>query len=193
MPPTPPIDDSTTSSTTIPLKPIHVDNLAHTGLVTAFKDTKDTSWPKYNVSNYLVVDTLSKVLAGQYESDAHFSPYSSPQRKGRFGKRGRDDGPGAHELLEHGILTIAFVGDVDCAEVHRTSEPAPSEWRAAEKKKLDEVRERHPGIYAYDTRGGYRVILLLPQPVQIRLSNNSHLSRVMLTTFDYPHMVSAWG
>ncbi len=63
--------------------------------------------------------------------------------------------------------------DIDCEISHRASggtgeTPAPDEWWAAEIPKIEALRLAHGNVYAYRTRGGYRLAGCLPQPFLLR-------------------------
>lgn len=61
-------------------------------------------------------------------------------------------------------LVIALV-DVDCPAAHREGREAPATWRDEQHARIDALRRDHPGVVGWDTRGGYRLVALLPQPI----------------------------
>lgn len=84
-----------------------------------------------------------------------------------------DDEHGRHRLttaaLTRGVVPsmVLQLVDVDCAAAHKVGGEAGPEWRAAEAVKVSRLRAEHPGVVAYDTRGGYRLVALLRDPVAI--------------------------
>ncbi len=84
-----------------------------------------------------------------------------------------DDEHGRHRLttaaLTRGVVPsmVLQLVDVDCAAAHKVGGEAGPEWRAAEAVKIARLRAEHPGVVAYDTRGGYRLVALLRAPVLI--------------------------
>ena len=53
---------------------------------------------------------------------------------------------------------VAFIADVDDREAHALKVTARDAWRAAERRKVAALLRAHPGGFAYDTRGGYRLV-----------------------------------
>ena len=106
--------------------------------------------------------TLADALSREYATDAHAVGYLAT-----------DDEHGRHRLtiaaLTRGVVPVMGVHlvDVDCADAHKVGGAAGDAWRAAEALKVDALRAAHPGVIAYDTRGGYRLVALLRDPVLI--------------------------
>jgi hypothetical protein len=70
---------------------------------------------------------------------------------------------------EGGVTMVLFLADVDCEQSHAASGghgdvPAPDDWWLQELPKIDQLREAFPDPFVYRTRGGYRLIELLPEP-----------------------------
>lgn len=102
------------------------------------------------------VVSLESALLGRHNCDAHFSPYwlDAETTCPRLQKA----------LLETlPVVFGALVLDSDDPETHGTSEPARPEWRAAFWGHVDalEAALGH-GVFAYETRGGGRVVVGTP-------------------------------
>ena len=84
-----------------------------------------------------------------------------------------DDEHGRHRLNNAALplgarpVMVVQLVDVDCAAAHKVGGEAGETWRAAEAVKVARLRAEHPGVVAYDTRGGYRLVALLRDPVAI--------------------------
>lgn len=150
--------------------------------VPIFEPTTTKSWPLHSPEQVPGVEhePLAGAMTMQFDYDAHFACYFSPERFARLSKHGpdksdddyrerddRDDTRGAHERLERGVIMLATAFDFDCADVHGTKEPAPDNWRDAQLAPLRALAARHPGGFAYWTRGGGRVVFRR-QPFHIR-------------------------
>lgn len=105
---------------------------------------------------------LVDAFARSHAVDAHTVQYAAgPDEHGR------------HRLtiaaLRRGVVPVMVVQlvDVDCVDAHKVGGEAGPEWRAAEAVKIARLRADHPGVVAYDTRGGYRLVALLREPVAI--------------------------
>lgn len=105
---------------------------------------------------------LVDALTRSHAVDAHTVQYAAG-----------DDEHGRHRLktaaLTRGVVPsmVLQLVDVDCAAAHKVGGEAGPEWRAAEAVKVSRLRAEHPGVVAYDTRGGYRLVALLRDPVAI--------------------------
>jgi hypothetical protein len=105
---------------------------------------------------------LVDAFARSHAVDAHTVQYAA----------GADE-HGRHRLtvasLPRGVVPVMVVQlvDVDCVDAHKVGGEAGPEWRAAEQGKIARLRADHPGVVAYDTRGGYRLVALLREPVAI--------------------------
>ena len=97
---------------------------------------------------------LFEVLTETGPSDFHFSCYSCPDIPHRL--RGA-------VLAERAIEMVLLVFDID-PPGHVTT----PEWVAGERTKIEKLRAAHPGVFAYETRGGWRLIAgWLPEPLTI--------------------------
>lgn len=127
-------------------------------LVTVLRSPHLKGWPKNEQGGQTDLVLLSQALVQAYSTDAHFAQYQSPIRR-RLTK-------GAAERL--GSVTLDVISfDVDCPETHGTPTPAPESWREQERDKLRALWAVHPGMFAYETRGGYRFLYRQPLPTLI--------------------------
>jgi len=105
---------------------------------------------------------ITSALAAEYATDAHTVGYEA------------DDGPHGCQRLTgdalargvHPRLPLHFV-DVDSGAAHKAHGEATAEWRAAEAVKVAALQADVPGIVCYLTRGGYRLVGVLREPVVI--------------------------
>lgn len=96
-----------------------------------------------------------------YSTDAHFAAYSVPGVPHRL----RLDALG---LLTSSTWTmVLLVVDVD-GPGHRRD----AAWWEGEQAKLATLLEAHPGGFVYATRGGYRLVYQLPQPFEVRTTDD---------------------
>jgi hypothetical protein len=61
----------------------------------------------------------------------------------------------------------SVVLDVDYALAHSGEEGVPDVWRTELLAKVRELDAAHPGVFYYETRGGGRIVYLLPKPFRI--------------------------
>ena len=128
-------------------------------LVTVFRDKYARGWPKHEQGERGYVMHLGRALERSYRTDAHFVAYRTPNDR-----RLRTE---AIEAL--GAIEItATVFDVDCAEVHGTTEPVPDEWRRTLREGVRDLATVHPDPYFYETRGGARVVYVQTEPTVLR-------------------------
>jgi len=112
------------------------------------------SWPTLNPvkpwsPNDLAISApIDQALAYQYDCDAHFVPYVSDRRLN------------TQAIGKCRATMTLFVVDVD-APNHA---PPTPEWRATEREKVRRLETIAPGYYAFETRGGYRLVWLLSEP-----------------------------
>jgi P4 family phage/plasmid primase-like protien len=104
---------------------------------------------------------LTEILTRGWITDAHTTGYSMPQLSYRLKEEAI--------TYEGGVVMVLFIADVDCELSHAASGghgdvPAPDDWWLQELPKIDLVREAFPDPFIHRTRGGYRLIELLPEP-----------------------------
>ena len=120
--------------------------------------TSGRGWPrpkgKTGVAREHRTVEIGKALASEYADDAHFAAYTAGSPAYRYTK-------GACELESVSMALLCV--DVDTAG-HGA---ATDEWRELERVKIRALMAAHPGVRAYDTRGGYRVLWRLPSWVRI--------------------------
>jgi hypothetical protein len=92
---------------------------------------------------------LDAILTRAWTTDAHTTAYSVETYPYRLSRDAIQ--------VEGGVVMVLFVADVDGPE-----HTAPDEWWLAELVKLDALRREFPRGLIYRTRGGYRILYLLP-------------------------------
>jgi len=105
-----------------------------------------------------VYTTLSAALTTRYRTDVHTAAYFSPMpRRLKYEALGLTK-----------VLMVLAIFDIDCLESHRAGGgPAPDSWFESERVKLELLQEGYPGALIYRTKGGYRIVYMLPVPVEI--------------------------
>ena len=98
---------------------------------------------------------LAEALTRIYPTDAHTAGYDSPAHLFRLKKEAASEARPA--------MTTLLV-DVDAHAAHSAGKAASPAWWEAEKLKIEKLRAEHPGIVAYRTRGGYRLVTRLAVP-----------------------------
>lgn len=97
---------------------------------------------------------FGELLARAYATDAHFSAYTT-----RVPHRLKNTDL---EAADADVRLVALVVDVDGA-----GHAASDAWWELERPKILDLLEEYPGAYVYRTRGGYRIVLLLAEPIRI--------------------------
>lgn len=124
-------------------------------------------------------ESLSRTLVIRSPSDAYYSQYiwdvelvGTP----RIAKAAleRADGSPIFSRINIGIFAV----DADCARAHKANGGAGSgvaddAWRAKEREKITAVRQEVPGTFAYESRGGNRLLWTLPRPFRVRSVNDA--------------------
>lgn len=131
--------------------------------------------PRYGERVYPL--SVGYAMRRAYTSDAHFVAYTSA-----LGRRL------SRESLTHGaVATIGIIAiDVDCPDVHGTSDDAPPTWRAETLGIVRAIASDHGAPYYYETRGGARLIYRLPVPSWISTPDDeSQWSLDYLVTLAY--------
>jgi len=130
-------------------------------LVPVYDKDLTRSWPKHDDVPAVYYVPLSRVLETRYDFDAHFSAYSAPSVPKRLSTN-----PPAFERIDGGVQMVALVVDVDDPVNHAIGEPARGEWLEVERRRAAGMQEHFDAVY-YETRGGYRLVILLEQPAVI--------------------------
>lgn len=122
--------------------------------VLALLDPFVKGWPEHD-DDRAVAGTLSEILTARFETDVHFTAYEAAvERRHTTGSLARAD--------EAGVRMVAAVFDVD-----GPGHAASDEWWKKAKEDVESLRHTRLGGFAYRTRGGYRLVFALDQPVAI--------------------------
>lgn len=103
------------------------------------------AWPRHDQGAQCYVTSLSQALERAYRSDAHMAAYVSP-----VGRRLDHGALEKLELVELGVVVF----DVDMPG-HVTPTP---EWRCETREKVVALDNAYPGLFYYETRGGFRIV-----------------------------------
>lgn len=114
-------------------------------LLPILRSAQVRAWPLHDDGGRAEYVPLGEALRRRFTFDAHTAAYSMPSTRRRLNGL-------APERLG-GVRMALAIFDVDGKD-HR----ATDEWRRAELAKLAKLRRAMPGLLAYMTRGGYRII-----------------------------------
>lgn len=130
---------------------------------------RTASWPIYNDGPRLPVYSVAEALARRYTTDAHTAAYAATPHARRLST-------GALAQRVHPRMVLVVV-DVDHDETHRlngerakkglVAVAVPEAWRVDVDQRITRLRAEAPGIVAYHTRGGARLVGLLATPHDI--------------------------
>jgi hypothetical protein len=122
--------------------------------VTVFGSKYAKGWPRHEQGERGYVLELGQALDREYSTDAHFAAYRT--YNGRRLTR---------ECLDQSVAVelTCIVFDVDGA-----NHAATPEWRRVEREKCVALNAAHPGLYMYETRGGYRLVYRQAEPTVLR-------------------------
>jgi hypothetical protein len=114
---------------------------------------------------------LPVALTRRYTHDAHSAGYATPAFPRRISSQVLSET--GRTQLPDGVPMVLAIFDVDCEATYRASggtgeTPATDLWWLGELPKLDALARVHPDPFIYRTRGGYRLIMLLPEPSWLR-------------------------
>jgi hypothetical protein len=107
---------------------------------------------------------VARALSGTFSTDAHFAAYASENGR-RLGSSAVDAG------LFPEMTSVVL--DVDYALAHSADEEVPEAWRRELCDKVRQLDAVHPGAFYYETRGGGRVVYLLPKPFRIEFGGSA--------------------
>src|ERR1043165_8726655 len=118
-----------------------------------------TGWPEHPQRRPALYMPPAEVFGKLYPTDAHCAAYSVPYLPRRLAT------PEALVQLapRGGVPMVMTVFDLD-APCHQVSEG----WLDEQLPKFEFLQEQHPGLFTYRTRGGYRLVWRLDQPVVLR-------------------------
>ena len=140
---------------------------------------------------FAVVDA-TEAFHQHWPSDAHFAPYyiDGEEHIPRLNQRALPD------ILAKGgnVLFDLVVLDVDCPEAHTSGAPAPPHWRRGQMLALRQLPWWKTAGY-YETRGGYRLIWKLAEPL-IPSTFNNYLKGVVAAIKEYgvcPDELTDWN
>lgn len=141
-------------------------------LVTVWPHAKIPGWAGEDSVDHLpACDTVDLVeaLDRRWSSDAHFVPYHvvGPDGgpAGQIPRLNIGCLPALHALGARRVFT-AMVMDVDDKANHAAGSPAKIEWRAEQQERVRGLpAEMRAGLGQYDTRGGYRLLWILPRGI----------------------------
>lgn len=139
-------------------------------LITVWRDKFADGWtgPTDSIVVHPTRD-VREALADEYDSDAHFVPYHIRIDGELVEAIPRINMRGLGELRKKGadVLFSVLALDVDDPSVHGTPVDASAEWRAEQKRRLDELVAPLDRWGYYETRGGFRVVFALDEPSSV--------------------------
>lgn len=128
-------------------------------LLPVLADKHAKGWPEHEIGRPAVYLQTSEAFTRRWSTDAHVAAYSVPAHPRRLAR--------AEALTtlaaEGGIPMVLAVFDLDAPD-HQATE----DWFAEQWPRVDAVQLRHPGLFAYRTRGGYRLVWRLAVPYVLR-------------------------
>lgn len=136
------------------------------------------SYPKHAAGGMAQPTDLATALTRSYATDAHFAGYAAPSNTRRLSSGALSSEPIA--VLGGSVRMVLGIVDVDCP-----TEEVDAWWRT-ERTRLDQLLGVHPGLYAYRTRGGYRIVGRLEPEVALRSPEDAPIwSRYYLALLAY--------
>lgn len=127
-------------------------------------DKHSKGWPEHEVGRLAVYMPLEDALERRWPSDAHFASYSVPAQPRRLAR--------AEAVLamadRGGIPMVLAVFDLDAPD-HQATEA----WVDGQLEGIEAARRAHPGLFAYRTRGGYRLVWRLGTPLVLHTGDCS--------------------
>jgi hypothetical protein len=134
-------------------------------MVPVLGSTSARSWPLHERGAFARYMRASEALTARHATDAHFAAYSLPDQPRRLATVAVDRVP-------EGVPMVLAVFDVDCGAAHAAGGGAQGEadvaWWEGELRKIGVLLAAHPGGFVYRTRGGYRLVYALADPVVLR-------------------------
>lgn len=133
-------------------------------LLPVLADKHARGWPEHETGRPALYLQVADALTRQWSTDAHFAAYSVPAQPRRLAR------PEALAALaeQGGVPMVLAVFDLDAPD-HKATDA----WFAEQLPKLDALPQRHPGLFAYRTRGGYRLVWRLAAPFVLGLAGDA--------------------
>jgi P4 family phage/plasmid primase-like protien len=128
-------------------------------LLPVLADKHAKGWPEHEIGRPAVYLPTSEAFTRRWSTDAHLAAYSVPAHPRRLARAEALTALAA----EGGIPMVLAVFDLDAPD-HQATE----DWFAEQWPRVDAVQLRHPGLFAYRTRGGYRLVWRLAVPYVLR-------------------------
>lgn len=117
------------------------------------------AWPLHERVARIEYHPLSRLLTMSHAGDAHVGAYSVPSVPHRLSTT-----VPAYERVEGGVPMMVFLFDLDCSASHRATGGsgavrADDAWWRTMRARIEELDRVHPGLVAYRTRGGARIVM----------------------------------
>lgn len=135
-----------------------------TPVILALQQKKIPAWPGRALPGSAAAVPLHQLCGTSWDSDVHFVAYQPTASLRRLSKAIFSE----PDLLraEGGVRMHLAVFDCDDPVAHQTETPARDSWRSELAPKLHRLNQAHPGLFAYWTRGGARLLWRIA-PIQI--------------------------
>lgn len=115
------------------------------------------AWPTHVEGGRVQYVPLASALNRRWATDAHSAAYSVPSVARRLDSN-------APERIEGGVRVVLLIVDVDCPAAHKKGGATPEAWRDEQRARIVTLRETHPEAFAFETRGGLRLMARLAEP-----------------------------
>jgi P4 family phage/plasmid primase-like protien len=129
-------------------------------LVPILRGAQLKAWPKHEQGGVAQYVKLEDALARSFFHDAHFAQYSCPSMARRLDGKALTS-PYVDQLGGAVEMTL-LVFDVDGPKHEATDE-----WRREQRTRVNRLLEVHAGVYMYETRHGYRLLVRLAEPMRL--------------------------
>jgi hypothetical protein len=128
-------------------------------LLPVLAEKQAKGWPEHPTGRMALYLPAPEIFGQPYPTDAHFAAYSVPTQPRRLAR--------ADALLalaeQGGVPMVLAVFDLDAPD-HQATE----RWLAEQLLRLEILGQQHPGLFAYRTRGGYRLLWRLEPPLVLQ-------------------------
>jgi hypothetical protein len=126
-------------------------------LTTIIPSQTRRAWPKCPDAKPVSYLPVRVVLTRTFSTDAHLAAYAMPSHPYRL-----SSGAVGHPRLPDGVRMVLTLFDVDGHQ-----QVDVESWWSTERPKVMVLRCQHPDLFAYRTRGGYRAVGVLPEPIML--------------------------